>query len=145
MKQKVRKVLAVSGMAIVIGTSGFGYEASANMRQIRKNHRIETRQESRSERHITKKRTIPGIVQAVSSDSFTLMSGNKTYTVKTTQSTRVLNRKWVKISLLDIKQGDKVRVQGSVSNLEMTATTVRDISIPKIATTATNETANQNK
>jgi hypothetical protein len=140
MKQKVRKVLAVSGMAIVIGTSGFGYEASANMRQIKKNHRIETRQENRSERHTIKKRIVPGIIQTVNSDSFTLKSGNKTYTIKTTESTRVLNRKWEKISLSDIKQGEKVRVLGLVSNLEITATTVRDISIPKIT-----ETENQNQ
>lgn len=140
MKQKVRKVLAVSGMAIVIGTSGFGYEASANMRQAKKNPRIETRQENRSERRIVKRRVVPGIVQNTSSDSFTLKSGNKTYAVKISETTRFLNRKWEKISPSDIKTGNKIRVQGLLSNLQITASTIRDISIPKVT-----ETENQNQ
>lgn len=71
-----------------------------------------------------------GTVSAVSGDSFTLTVHSKDYTVNTSSSTRIKNRKWHNISVADIQVGNKVRVHGSVSGTTVTAQIVRDISLP---------------
>lgn len=142
MKNKVRNALAISGLALAIGASGLTLTASANATGARKTN-IEKHQSLTKIARIKKtesikksfhKRTFPGIVSAVSTDSMTITKGNKTYTVSISSATRALNRKWKTINLSDIKNGDKIIVQGSLSDTTITATTIRDISLPTTST-----------
>lgn len=131
MKQNVRRVLAVSGMAIVIGASSFGYEASANISNNgRHKQRTELRGKGQENRFWTKKRTIPGHITSINGTTITIARKNKTFTVNTDSNTKFLDRGWGLLALADLKVGDKVRVKGSILNTTITAQTVRDISIP---------------
>lgn len=130
MKQNVRKVLAVSGMAIVIGASSFGYEASANFSNNSSTKvKNETRIRKQEHRISGKKRTIPGRIASINGAVITLTKGNKTYTVNTNTETKFLNRKWATIAIGNLKVGDKLRIRGTVLEKTITAETVRDISI----------------
>ncbi|HCO99434.1 MAG TPA: hypothetical protein DIT56_02395 [Candidatus Moranbacteria bacterium] len=139
MKKNVRNALAISGLAIAIGASGLTLTASANVINNGRGLRLE-RQENPSKitrikktenvRSVTHRRTIPGIVQSISANSLIMTKGNKTYTVAISGATRLLNRKWITItSFSDIKEGDKVRIFGTISGTNITAQTVRDISL----------------
>ena len=146
MKKNVRNALAISGLALAIGASGLTLTASANTTGVRNartaRHQSLTRitrvKKTESVRKVAQRRTFPGVVSAVSTDSLTITQGTKTYTVATSSTTRVLNRQWKAINLSDIKEGDKIRVFGTVSGTNITAQTVRDITVGKTATTATN-------
>jgi hypothetical protein len=138
MKKNVRNALAISGLALAIGASGLTLSASANTSNDR-NLRTEKHQsltkiarikKTEAIRNITHRRTIPGVVSAVSADAITITKGNKTYSVTISATTRTLNRRWQTIALSDIKTGDKIRVSGTVIGTAITAQTVRDISIP---------------
>lgn len=142
MKKNVRNALAISGLALAIGTSGLTLTASANTTNFRNSRvarhqsltritRVKKTETIKKEAH---RRTFPGVVSAVSADSLTIKQGTKTYTVAISSTSRVLNRQWKTINLSDIKEGNKVRVFGTVSAATITAQTVRDISIGKIAT-----------
>lgn len=136
MKQNVRRALAISGIAVVIGTTGVAYNASAKMEnkptRIAQHKELITRKtENRTNR--THRRTIPGVVQSVSDNALEIKTSHKTYVVNISDATRILNLKWNKIPLSDIKTGDKVRVFGTLNVTEgkIAAQTVRDISLGK--------------
>lgn len=137
MKQNVRRALAISGIAVVIGTTGLAYNASAKIQT--KTEKVSHKKELSAKKALSDKktgtkihrRTIPGVVSSVSDNSLEIKSGNKTYAVELSSTTRILNLKWNKISLGDIKNGDKIRVFGTVSSNKITAQTVRDISLGK--------------
>lgn len=142
MKKNVRNALAISGLALAIGASGLTLTASANtanrsglnterQQSITKITRIKKAEEIKNIKH---RRTIPGFVSAISTDSLTITKGEKTYTVTTSLATRVLDRKWNTTAFSDIKIGDKVRVFGTVLTTDITAQTIRDISLPTPAT-----------
>lgn len=146
MKKNVRNALAISGLALAIGASGLTLTASANTVNTKtrtEKHQSLTKitrvKKTEAVKSIAHRRTIPGVVSAISTDSITMKQGTKTYTVTTSTTTRTLNRKWQTIALSDIKAGDKIRVSGTVTGTAVTAQTVRDISIPT-PTTATAET-----
>lgn len=71
-----------------------------------------------------------GVVGTAASSSLTLNSENKTYTVHIASSTKILNRNWLKINFSQIQGGDKVRTYGTLSNTDIQAQVVRDISLP---------------
>jgi hypothetical protein len=139
MKKNVRNALAISGLAIAIGASGLTLTASANSGKTSNNLRFESQQNpskiarvkkiDKSEQTKLHRRTLPGIVSAISENSLTLKKGNKTFTVNTSTETRILNKNWNAITLSEIKIGDKVRVIGTLSETTITAKTIRDISL----------------
>jgi len=114
MKKNVRNALAISGLALAIGTSGLTLTASANTTNVR---------------NITHRRTIPGIVESILDDSLTMTKGNKIYTVSIPSTTRVLDHRWNTMPFSDIKKGDKVRISGTISGTNITAQTIRNISL----------------
>lgn len=155
MKQNVRRALAISGIAVVIGTTGVAYNANAQIGNktakvgvkkelsTEKVERKTARVALKNENHrAIKRRTVPGTITAVSDNSLTIRSGHKIYTVALSDTTRILNIKWTKISEKDIKVGDKVRVLGTlnVADKKITAQTVRDISLGRKTETETTQT-----
>ncbi|HAR99509.1 MAG: hypothetical protein US57_C0026G0006 [Candidatus Moranbacteria bacterium GW2011_GWC2_37_73] len=138
MKKNVRNALAISGLALAIGASGLTLTASASMMKNNRGLKLE-RQENPSKitrvkkaeniRSVTHRRTIPGIVQSISADSLIMTQGNKNYTVAISGATRLLNRKWNTIPSSDIKEGDKIRIFGTISGTNIVAQTIRDISL----------------
>ncbi|MDD5463851.1 MAG: hypothetical protein PHP62_01780 [Candidatus Moranbacteria bacterium] len=138
MKKNVRNALAISGLALAIGASGLTLTASANTARNNRGPQFERQQNPSKITRLKKtenitssahRRTIPGIVDIISSDSLTITKGNKTYTVAIPLTARILNRKWNAMPFSDIKKGDKVRVFGTVSGANITAQTIRDISL----------------
>ena len=153
MKQKVRKALAISGMAIVMGTTGVAtHEARAYAPEkkafTKSEHRNKEQFKNWQEHRNAKKedfkqdgyrkfrgiRMVPGVVTAITDTTITIKRGDHTFSVKTTDTTKYLDRKWNTISKVDIKVGDKLRVRGTISENVITAKNIRNISLPKITT-----------
>ena len=131
MKNNVRKALAISGLAIAIGTSGIVLDASANTGSsgIHRSSQERILRSKRMERNLAGRHAISGTVTEISGDNITITRGSKTYTVTTSSTTKFINLKWKTIALSDIKKGDKIRVFGTLSDTTITAKTVRDISL----------------
>jgi hypothetical protein len=134
MKKNVRNALAISGLALAIGASGLTLTASANTttakiekhQSLTKIARVKKTETIKNDFH---KRTFHGTVTEISADSLTITKGSKTFTVNTSSTTRILNNNWKTINFSDIKSGDKIKIQGTVSNTIITARTIRDISL----------------
>lgn len=130
----MRNALAISGLALAIGASGFTLDASANTGnrgRIQRSHqeRIVRTKKITTERIATGRRVTVGTVSEKTGSTITLTRGAKTYTVNASTDTRVLNKTWNTIALSDIKVGDKIRVFGTVSDTTISAKTIRDISL----------------
>ena len=128
----MRNALAISGMAIVLGTSGFALDASANtfkennFRQERNLKNKAVPKNSSVQRH---RRGLTGTVSNVATDSLTIVKGTKTFTVTKTDTTRVFNKAWKNIDFSNIKTGDKVVIHGTLTDTTLTARTIRDLSL----------------
>jgi hypothetical protein len=72
-----------------------------------------------------------GTASNVSDNSFTLTINGVANTVNVAPGAKIVNRNWITIKLSDIKDGDNVRVWGTNDNGTITASIVRDVSIPK--------------
>jgi hypothetical protein len=134
MKNNMRKALAISGMALAIGTSGFIIDASANSgsARIQRSHQeriVKTRRMENLSGAKHGRRTIVGTVSAIDGTTLTITKGSKTFTVNTNANTRILNKQWKAVTFSDIKKDDKIRVFGTISADVITAKTVRDISL----------------
>ena len=132
MKKNVRNALAISGLAIAIGTSGFTLDASANTGsrgQWQGSHQERILRPRKFETGTSGRRIVVGTVSAVSDNSVTITSGLKTFTVNTSGDTRLLNQSWKTINFSNIAVGNKIRVFGTIADLTVTAQTVRDISL----------------
>ena len=87
------------------------------------------------------KRTIPGKVVSFDGTTLVMTKGNKTYTVTTDGSTAFVDRTWKAIDKSLIVAGHKVTVKGTVTGLDVVATSVRDVSLPvKSASTTDSST-----
>lgn len=134
MKENVRRALAISGLAIALGTSGIVFDASANsgnnIKQSKHERFLRSKKivQNSTTRH-TGRRVFIGTVSNLTENSFTLTRATKTYTVNVTSETKILNHTWKSIALSDIKDGDKVRVLGTISDTIITAKKIRDISL----------------
>lgn len=139
MKKNVRNALAISGLAIAIGASGLTLTASAHPSRNGNGPRFERQQNpskiarikkvDRGEKTNRHRRTLPGIVTAVSNDEIIMTKGSKKLTVKKSAETRILNRKWDVIEFSQIKIGDKIRVIGTLADKTITAQTIRNVSL----------------
>ena len=67
----------------------------------------------------------------VPAKSFTLTMEDKTFTVNVTADAKIVNKNYITITFGDILVGDTVRVWGSLSDTTITASVVRDVSIPR--------------
>ncbi|MDD5397016.1 MAG: hypothetical protein PHW24_03075 [Candidatus Moranbacteria bacterium] len=135
MKKNVRNALAISGLALAIGASGFTLEASANMGtngRIQRSHqeRIVRTRKASLEKNIVGHRLVVGAVSSIGDNSLTVTRGAKTFTINIASDTRLLNRSWKAIAFSDIQTGNKIRVAGTISGTTLTAKTIRDISLP---------------
>ncbi len=83
-------------------------------------------------------KNLTGSVTSVTGNTFKLTVGTKEFTVNVDANDTVANRIWEKISLTDIKVGDKVMVFGAVTNLSVEAKLVRDLSLPALQVQALN-------
>jgi hypothetical protein len=75
-------------------------------------------------------RNYVGTVSNINGTSFTLTVGSTTYTVNVAAGAKVINRNWITLPVANIQSGDNVRVWGINSNNTITASIVRDVSIP---------------
>jgi len=133
MKKNMRNALAISGLAIAMGTSTFMLEASANdgtsriqrshQERILKTKKLNTEKISRNRRHIV------GVVTAIEGNSITITKGSKTFTVTVAADTRLLNRSWQPITIDKIAVGNKLKVTGTITDATIAAKTIRDISL----------------
>ncbi|EKE12114.1 MAG: hypothetical protein ACD_14C00012G0001 [uncultured bacterium] len=136
MKKNMRNALAISGLAIAIGTSGFILDASANMNnrssRIQRSHQeriTRTKNTNGSEKISHTRGFAVGTVSNITEDSLTISNGSKTYIARFSEETRLLNHSWKSIILSDIKEGDKIKVFGTITDGIVTAKTIRNISI----------------
>lgn len=139
MKKNVRNALAISGLAIAIGTSGLTLTARASTsnngnslrfdRHQNPSKIIRSKKTDRSEMVKMKKNVINGIIISTSDDSITIKKGARSFTVSISPETRTLNRAWQTISVSDIKVGHKVKISGLFSNTNLNAKTIRNISL----------------
>lgn len=147
MKQKVRKALAISGMAIVMGTTGLAtHDANAyfsekkaftktehrNKEQFKNWREYRSAKQEGNREHRKGVRMIPGVVSEITETTITMKRGDRTFTVKTTDTTKLVDRKWNTITRADIKVGNKLRVLGTISDNVITAKGIRNISLPII-------------
>ena len=73
-----------------------------------------------------------GTASAVTASSLTLTASNGTaYTVDIASGAKLLNKSWLSLAVTDIQNGDTVRVFGVNANGTISATVVRDISLPR--------------
>lgn len=100
------------------------------IKKTEKTNKKEAQKTEKSGRQAGTGKTFEGTASNIASDSLSLAVGSQTYTIKVSSTTNVVNKKFLKISLNSIKDGDKVRVFGSASDNEITAQVVRDISLP---------------
>src|SRR6266571_4656835 len=129
MKKNVRNALAISGLALAIGASGLTLEASANMNKSGRGMRFERQQNPSKIIHLKKvertvglhRRTLPGIVTSVSTDSITISKGGKDFIVNIATETRILSRNWQTIDFSSIQNGDKIRVFGTLTGTTIAA------------------------
>lgn len=135
MKKNVQKALAISGIAITLGTSGFILEASANenlgFRRCGSHQEriLKSKKSENGNKNMFSRRALLGTVTAVGENSLTIQRGEKTFTVNISSDTRLLDRDWETLSLSEIEIGHKVRVLGTISDSTITAKTLRDVSI----------------
>jgi len=134
MKKNVRNALAISGLALAMGASAFTMEASANMKgsaRIQRSHqeRIMGSKKIKTEKVMQAHRFVTGFVQSVDNNTLTVTQGSKTFTVTVPTTTRILNRSWKEIPLTNIQVGNKVKISGTITDLKVTAKTIRDISL----------------
>jgi hypothetical protein len=139
MKQKVRRALAVSGIAIAFGAASFGGDAFAATREkngaqkeVRTNNLfVNSATKNTNLRERKRMRSIIGTVATDATEaSFTLKKGDLTYTINI-ENAKIVNKKRETIAKTDIKAGDRVRIRGTVSGNTITATLIRDISLPR--------------
>ena len=134
MKKNVRNALAISGLAIAIGTSSFALEASANTgstSKIQRSHqeRIVRTKKTTTEKVVHNRRFVAGTVATVGDNMLTITRGTKTFTINIATDTRLLNKAWKTINFSDIQVGNKIRVAGTITDTTVAAKTVRDISL----------------
>lgn len=131
MKNNVRRALAISGLAIAIGTSGVILNVHADTgKNIQRSHEKNRAKKMETFSGVkTGRRIIPGTVTEIKDSALTVVKGDKTFTVNVDSATRVLNKHWKTASFSDIKTGDKVRVFGSISGTVITAKTLRILTL----------------
>jgi hypothetical protein len=79
-------------------------------------------------------KTFEGTTGTVSADSFVItLPDGKSYTVKVSADTKVVNKNFLKMNLSDIQSGDRVRFFGTIDTTALTgnASVVRDVSVPR--------------
>ncbi|HOF42229.1 MAG TPA: hypothetical protein PLF30_02350 [Candidatus Moranbacteria bacterium] len=134
MKGNVRKALAISGIAITVGTAGIVYDASAGSGSDRSMHGSQQEKMTRSKKtenvknRIKNLRSIRGTVTAKTGDSLIIKKGEKEYLLKINPDSRILNSKWQSLKLSDIKNGDRVRISVKQVDLVLMAKIVRNLS-----------------
>lgn len=122
MKQKVRKALAVSGMAIIIGTSGIAYTANNNIAN------ANTAKIAHTRKIKFNNKIIKGTVKEISEDSLIIKNSNAEYTIKINTDTKIMNQEGEKIKSSEIKVNDNVRVKGKFDGTTLTAKKIKDLS-----------------
>ena len=77
-------------------------------------------------------KTVVGVASAISGESLTLTAKNTSYSVNLNSSstTSILDRNRKPIEITNIQTGDNVRVFGVISGSNISASIVRDISLP---------------
>jgi hypothetical protein len=132
MKKNMRNALAISGLAIVLGTSGVAFDASAstlNGKDFQYERNFKKKNFLKNQNLQRHRRILFGKVISVSDNSLTMTRGQKTFTVNKISGTRVFNKNWQKINFSQIKVNDKIRVQGTLSETTISARTIRDVSL----------------
>lgn len=133
MKKNVRKALAISGMTLAIGASGLILDASASTARpvrVQRSHQekiLRSKSSDLHEKNRKGRKTFTGTVSEIKDNSITLLSGEKTFTAKISDETRILNKQWGTISLSELKSGDKIKIFGKSSGDIIIAKTLRII------------------
>lgn len=131
MKKNVRNALAISGLAIVLGTSGIILDANAssfNEKTSRFERNLKEKTTTKTEFFQRHRKIVTGIVSSLTEDSLTITRGEKTFTLTISPTTRIFNQAWEKIAFSDLKIGDQLKVAGTLSGSSIAARTIRDIS-----------------
>ncbi|NTV41067.1 MAG: hypothetical protein HGA61_02220 [Candidatus Moranbacteria bacterium] len=132
MKKNMRNALAISGIAIVLGMSSMVFDANAGTLKeglCKYKKDFKGKNLSKNQRFQRHRKSISASVVSVSDNFLTATRGSKTFTIKTSEHTRLFDKDWKRIKITDIKNGDKIKVSGTLSELSITARTIRDISL----------------
>lgn len=138
MRKYTRQTVAALAIAVALGGAGVDAAMAQTTNQKTKKVRIERVDKPLKHRQElkTKTRTVPGIVESISDTGLTMKKGKKTYTVTYSATAAFVDRDWKALAggKGDIKVGDKVRIKGTLAGTDVSANTVRDISIPVVST-----------
>lgn len=132
MKKNMRNALAISGMAIVLGTSGIVLDANAktiNDGGLRHERGLKGKNVLKNDLLQRHRKGLSGTVASIKSDSLDITKGTKTFTVSNTTTTRVFNKAWKSINFSDIQTTDKLVVHGTLTGTNFSARTIRDLSL----------------
>jgi len=99
-------------------------------RQVVNQERRENIQSANALRKSNTPRDYVGTASNVSGNSFTLTVEGVADTVNVVSNAKIVNRNWITIPLSSIQNGDNVRVWGVNASGTITASIVRDVSIP---------------
>src|SRR5258708_3149490 len=98
----MRKLLVLS-LTALLALSASAALAATNLNSSKSNRT------SAAGVHLAVKKTVQGTVKSVADNSFVLTVRKANFTVVLATSTRIVNRTWHKIALLDMRTGDVVR------------------------------------
>ncbi len=121
MKYNLKKVLVVSGLAVIMGVTSFGPMVSASTTTTTKT--VKTVK--------AHKRTLSGKVTSITGSTIKMSKGGQTYTIEASGVTPV-NKKGAAISMSDIKVGHRITAKGTLSGTTMSSVTkLRDTTLTK--------------
>ncbi|NTW27640.1 MAG: hypothetical protein HGA36_04905 [Candidatus Moranbacteria bacterium] len=135
MKKNMRNALAISGLALAMGTSALTLEASANNGSkfgFQRSHQeriLKTRKLS-TEKIPTKRLLITGTVSEINLETktITVIKDTKAFTVNASDA-RILGSNWQTINFSSIAVSHKIKVSGTITDTAITAKTIRDLSL----------------
>lgn len=135
MKKNMRNALAISGLALAMGTSSLILEASANNGSkygFQRSHqeRIMKTRKLNTEKISTKRLFIIGTVSEINLETktITIIKDSKTFTVSASNA-RTLGSNWQAIDLTSIAVGHRIKVSGTIADNVITAKTIRNLSL----------------
>lgn len=99
-------------------------------RQVVNQERRQNTQSANAIRKNSTPRNYVGTAGNISENSFTLTADGVADTVNVASGAEVVNRNWLTIPIINIQSGDNVRVWGVNASGTITASIVRDVSIP---------------
>lgn len=135
MKKNMRNALAISGLALAMGTSAITMRASADngsRHAFQSSHqeRILKTRKLNTEKISVKRLLTTGTVSEINlkTKTITIIKDSKIFIVNAGDA-RILDHNWQVLDFSGIAIGHKIKVSGTTTNTTITAKTIRNLSL----------------